>query len=222
MIRANQVAGLPVIDVDAADKMGEVEDLVLDLDAGLVAGIRLTHGPPLIGGRQHQFLAASAVRGLGPDALTVHRPTGTLADAAHLESLPRASILVGRKVVSHGGQLLGIVEDVLIEPQDGRVIGYALGAAGPTVGLDRLLGGGRSRQPDYVRADSEVRVGRSLIVVPDQALVRMRDGNGGPEATSIDTLMTASTVQWRDPQPLAGRAGGEEPLAGRAGREELR
>ena len=55
--------------------------------------------------------------------MTVHR-AGDAEAGASLEDLPRVSDLTGRKVVSDQGRLLGTVDDVLIDENDGRIVGY--------------------------------------------------------------------------------------------------
>src|SRR5437773_7044933 len=113
MIRASELAGRPVIDIDAAEKMGTVEKLILDPDGRRVAGVVIVRGGGFPGNKEHTTIPASAVHTIGPDALTVKRDEAGSADIARLEALPRGSDVIGRKVVTQDGRYLGKVDDVL-------------------------------------------------------------------------------------------------------------
>ena len=139
------------------------------------------------------------VHAVGPDAITVRRLAEAGFEMWQLSGLPRLSQITGRKVVSYTGKLLGIIDDVLIDPSDGRIIGYALGSSRPTRALERWLAGetGRSR-PDYVRADVDLRVGQSMIMVPDDAVVRAGEEPAPVPADAADRLTAATASGWSD------------------------
>jgi len=155
MIRATELGGRAVVDMDAAEKVGKIEKVILDPEARRVAGFTVAHGGSLISHGTRMTLPASSVHAIGPDAVTVHGSV-VVGDLAHLDDLPRVSDVVGRKVVSRDGRLLGKVEDVLINDEDGRIIGYELSEHDGT----------------YLRAETDLRTGRDLIVVPEDAVAR--------------------------------------------------
>src|SRR5215208_6218440 len=116
MIRARQLEGRAVVDIDAAEKLGKIDEIILDPDAARIAGFTVTRAESMLNGKQHVMIPASAVHALGPDALTVHqRATVEPVDDVTYTNLPRVSDIVGRKVVSESGRLLGKVDDVLID-----------------------------------------------------------------------------------------------------------
>src|SRR5207302_6040412 len=84
------------------------------------------------------------------------------AGSGDLTSLPRLSDLLGQKMVTESGKLLGLIDDVLIDDQGARIVGYALGSGDPAARLGTLLGHEPTREPDYVRADANLRVGDRL------------------------------------------------------------
>ena len=171
MIRATELGGRAVVEMDAAEKLGNVHKVILDPDGRRVAGFVLARGGSLFNTGSEATLPASAVHAIGPDAITVRSRTINDAEADRLEQLPRVSDLVGRKVVSQDGQLLGTVDDVLIEPADGRIIGYALEGGNALGKLEDLLSGDKRHQrPAYIRADAELRAGRDLIIAPADAV----------------------------------------------------
>lgn len=174
MIRATELGGRAVVDVDAAEKLGKIERVVLDPDSRRVAGFVVSRGSSLFNAGDSIHLAARCVHAIGPDAITVHRDVGErLAADDVLEGLPRVSDMVGRKVVSDQGRLLGTVDDVLIDERDGRILGYALTGDGADDKLKNLLPGKaqeHDRRGSYLKADANLRAGKDLIVAPEDAV----------------------------------------------------
>ncbi|HLH21936.1 MAG TPA: PRC-barrel domain-containing protein [Chloroflexota bacterium] len=171
MMRAKDLHGRAVIDLESARKLGSVGELLLDPQGRQIAGLVVSEGGSLLGGQHHMIVPAAALHAIGEDAITV-RDTGSPAPANEdFGGLPRLSKLLGRRVVTQGGKLLGSLEDVLIEGANGRISGYLLGASHePGEAIEGWFGGGKS-QPRYVRADTDIRVGEDLIVVPDNAVI---------------------------------------------------
>jgi len=171
MIRASELYGRVLVDLDTAEKVGTVDEIIVDPYAPCVAGYVVCTGRGLFGSGPRTLVATESVHAIGPDALTIRR-TAPIGDAAsHLDNLPRLAELTGRKMVSYGGRLLGTIEDALIDERDGRIIGYPLDADGLTSGFDRLFTLHlKSDRLEYVRADADLRVGAKLVVVPDDAI----------------------------------------------------
>ncbi len=172
LIRATELSGRAVVDLDAAEKVGKVDRIVLDPDARRVAALLVSRGSAVAGDGLHMTVLASSIRAIGPDAVTIHR-VGVLADQTmtRLEQLPCASDIIGRKVVSEDGRLLGRVDDVLIDRSDGRILGYTLGDRDVLGKIGDLIAGDRKRHhASYLRADADLRTGPDLIIAPDDAV----------------------------------------------------
>jgi uncharacterized protein YrrD len=204
MIRATTLRGRSIVDLDSATKLGQLEELILDPEGQRVAGLVVTQGPALLGDRHERLLPASSVHAVGPDALTVRAGADTASDAA-LTGLPRLTGITGHKAVTHGGRLLGVIDDILIDPQDGRIVGYALGAHGPAGRLEELFAGKHTGEGDYIRADTDVRVGQDLIVVPDDAVVTPRPSEPEPDVPTAPRQ--ASPVRWLTAQHRSSHEG---------------
>jgi sporulation protein YlmC with PRC-barrel domain len=176
MIRASELYGRAVIDLDTAERVGEVEEIIVDPYGPGIAGYVVSCERSLFRSRKRIIVPIEAFHAIGRDALTM-RSVGTPAyQTAHLDALPRLSELTGRRMVSFGGRLLGSVEDALISERNGRIIGYPLDRPGPGTWLETMFGlGWRSERPDYVRADATLRIGARLIVVPDDAIASGSD-----------------------------------------------
>jgi uncharacterized protein YrrD len=168
MMRATQLRGRAVIDMDAAEKLGRVDRIFLDTQARKVAGFRVSHGGMLTLSLNPVMIPASSVHAIGPDAITVH--CTAVEDATRLVEFPRVFDFVGRTVISQRGQKLGVIDDVLISEADGRIIGYELADGNVMAQLGRLIADTKKRQIRYIRADADVRTGRDLMIVPEEAV----------------------------------------------------
>ena len=198
MIRAKELGGRAVVDVDAAEKLGRIDRIVLDPESRRVAGFVVSRGSSIFKNDQDIVLSASCVHAVGPDAVTVHRTAGDSVEG--LEALPRVSDIAGRKVVSESGRLIGTVDDVLIDETDGRIIGYALAGRDVEGKLRALVSGDTepARAP-FLRADANLRAGRDLIVAPDDAVSFDWDGL---TPTPAPEPVVDRSVRWKSALPV--------------------
>lgn len=171
MIRASGLYGRAVIDLDTAERIGEVDEIIVDPYGPGIAGYVVAGARSMFSSKKRIIIPTDAVHVIGPDAVTMRSAGAPDYQTAHLDALPRLSELTGRRMVSFGGRFLGAVEDALISERDGRIIGYPLERLGPGTWLESVFGlGWRAERPDYVRADAALRIGARLIVVPDDAI----------------------------------------------------
>src|SRR5262245_7623784 len=98
-----------------------------------------------------------------------------MQELAELDNLPRMSDIIGHKMVTQSGRLLGVIDDMLINRADGTIIGFVVGE-GVRNKLENIFNPQRSRVHGYVRADANLHVGKELIVVPDDALIEGQPG----------------------------------------------
>ena len=202
MIRASELYGRPVVDLDTAEKVGTVDEIIVDTDAPSVAGYVIAEGGSLFGRGKRSLIASEVVHAIGPDAITIQKKRSYDVSHAYLDSLPRLSELTGRRMISRGGRLLGIVEEALIDERSGRIIGYPLESSRMAPGLERVFGlAATSSQIRYVRADADLRLGSRIIVVPDDAVATYDDAPlPAPEqsADPVDEVESAD-IETRDP-----------------------
>ncbi len=203
MIRARELEGRALVDLETADRLGEIEQLILDPHARRVAGMVVNRRDSLLPGGPELVLPAAAVHAVGPDVVTIRHSLAAEAPIAELADLPRAGELRGRKVVTHGGVFVGAIDDVLLDEASGQLIGYTLGKPGPTSGLESLFGGRREASRDYVRADADLRMGESLVVVPDDAVVTGID----QEPRQADGQVVHETIVWSSNDGHLSRVG---------------
>ncbi|MGE5209533.1 MAG: PRC-barrel domain-containing protein [Alphaproteobacteria bacterium] len=181
MIKGTHLIGRAVIDMEAAERLGRIKEIIVQRDGERVAGFIVAHGETIVGtGGTRRTIPASALHAIGPDAVTVHGSEVKERASADLGNLPRMSDVIGRKMLTRSGRLLGSISDVLINGDDGTIIGFAVGESVRSK-LENILNPQRSKINGYVRADADLHVGNELIVVPDNALI---EGEPGAQETA--------------------------------------
>jgi uncharacterized protein YrrD len=185
MIKGSQLVGRAVIDMEAAERLGKIKEIIVQRDGERVAGFVVVHGETMVGtGGKRRMIAASAVHSIGPDAMTVRG--SAMQELAELDNLPRMSDIIGHKMITQSGRLLGVIGDMLINHADGTIIGFVVGE-GVRNKLEGIFNPQRPRVNGYVRADANLHVGKELIVVPDDALI---EGEPGAHKHEGETAMT--------------------------------
>ena len=170
MVRARQLNGRTVVDMEAAEKLGRLDKIIFDPAARRVVGFLVARNiESLFRPATHLYVPAAAVHAIGPDAVTV-RHGAPDTDYERLENLPRVSDFIGRTVISESGRWLGRIDDVLISGADGRIVGYELVNADVMAKVEALFRNRRDEQRVYLRADRELRIGPQLIVAPEDAI----------------------------------------------------
>jgi uncharacterized protein YrrD len=197
MIKGSQLIGRAVIDMEAAERLGKIKEIIVQRDGERVAGFVIVHGETMVGtGGKRRMIAASAVHSIGPDAMTV-RGSG-MQELAELDNLPRMSDIIGHKMITQSGRLLGIIDDMLINRVDGTIIGFVVGE-GVRNKLENIFNPQRSRVHGYVRADANLHVGKELIVVPDDALIEGEpDLHEGERETATVKTDEADSHPWEE------------------------
>src|SRR6516225_5360606 len=199
MIKGSQLIGRAVIDMEAAERLGKIKEIIVQRDGERVAGFIVVHGETIVrSGGKRRMIPASAVYSIGPDAMTVRG--SSMLELAELDNLPRMSDIIGHKMVTQSGRLLGVIDDMLINRADGSIVGFVVGA-GVRNKLESILNPQRPRVQGYVRADADLHVGNELIVVPDDALI---EGEPGAHEHERETA-TAKTDE-ADSHPWEQRA----------------
>jgi sporulation protein YlmC with PRC-barrel domain len=153
-VTLSQLRGHPLIDITEGKTIGSVYDVLLDQQRRTIQAFTTK------GGLFHKSVLVPAMRAtIGVDAVTFQ--PGALAgqDTSWLEDLPKASDLVGIRVLSNTGQLLGTVEEVRLDPESGSLT--ALEMAPEQTGIAHRLGSARR----LVAASSVISFGPDTIIV---------------------------------------------------------
>ena len=129
----NSFVGRPVVCVESANKLGQVEDLVVDPVTGRLAGFSIKTP------QDTQVLVdLEGIHGIGPDAVMVERDESLLPpEHSLIRGLPLArKQLLGVKVITEDGQLLGEIRNLYVHENDTALFIYEVGSSI----LDKLLG----------------------------------------------------------------------------------
>src|SRR5215470_4411543 len=203
MIKGTQLVGRAVIDMEAAERLGRIKEIIVQHDGERVAGFVVVHGETIVGtGGTRRMIPAFAVYSIGPDAMTV-RGTAVTERLAELDNLPRMSDIIGHKMVTRSGRLLGVIDDMLVNGTDGSIVGFIVGE-GVRNKLENIFNPQRPRVHGYVRADADLHVGKELIVVPDNALIE-----GEPNAQEREQETAAAKIDEPESHPWEERASAE-------------
>jgi uncharacterized protein YrrD len=164
LLRATDHVGRPVVTL-AGDRIGEVKDVVLGLQQGVLVGFTLRN-PGFLGGPRREALPWSSVHAVGADAVMVGGE-----DALAEGGAGEAHVAIDVPVISEAGDRLGNVVDVILETgTPTQVVGFEVAAADsqPSKGRRTLL------PIEAMRAASE-----EAVVVPVEATHLVADDLAG-------------------------------------------
>ncbi len=131
VMRASDIIGLPVVSIDSGEDIAEIRDVLYDGGEHRLLGFTLNKRG-LLAGRMRDALPASSVEAIGADAVMVAgesdlapAPGGADDLAGGGEPMP----IVGNRVVTADGNVLGEVVGVVVETGDEhRAVGYEIAA----------------------------------------------------------------------------------------------
>jgi uncharacterized protein YrrD len=160
MRKAQDLIGLLVIELEGGGHVGEVRDVLFTTQgefhslllekAGLLSPSRVVH--------------RASVHAVGRDAITIRHRLDAVQfrdDTGLIRSLMDGDIhFVGKDVLTQTGNLLGTVEDVYIDEDLRKIVGYEL-----SEGLLVDLKEGRK----VLLAHPEMMVGADALLVPEEA-----------------------------------------------------
>jgi uncharacterized protein YrrD len=156
MRKVSELRGLAVVDVESGTKLGAVDELVVSPEDGRILAVVLKRG--LMGGAT-SYVGASDVHAFGADAITVKGHDVARKEDAVDETIREAHrstrALVGNKVVTESGALVGTVSDYFVDEESRRVTGIA-------------IGGGLMSSEDAMAADRILSVGPDALIVSDE------------------------------------------------------
>lgn len=156
MRKRKDLQGLAIVDVGGT-KLGSIDELVISPEDGRILAFTMAHG--MLGG-SHSYVAIDDVRAIGADAVTVEGENAARRDSEMPDGLRQAHeasrALVGKKVVTENGSLLGTISDYYVDETARRVTGLTVGSGG-------LLSG-----EDGVAADRIMSVGPDAVIVTDE------------------------------------------------------
>jgi uncharacterized protein YrrD len=166
-VKASELKGRAILVLSQAAKVGHVDDILFDAPYRRVLGFRIKRGG-LFGPRE--AMARERVSAIGRDALTVDQPDAINEEQRITELSGAASLdqIKGTKVVTAGGELVGVIDDVTLDDDGREVTSYTLSASL----WDRMTHGNRE-----LSARQVLRLGEGgIMIVPNAVAERIKAG----------------------------------------------
>jgi uncharacterized protein YrrD len=158
----SQLRNHPLVNIYEGREIGRVADVLLDEQRRVIQAFAtkkgLLHGPTYV-----PNIKAS----IGVDAITFQPGTLEGQDTSWLDNLPRASELLGARILSEGGQMLGTVENIRFLQDNGMLLAYEVKPAQTGV-MHRL-----SRSRRLLSAASIISYGPDAIITRDTILAEI-------------------------------------------------
>jgi len=152
----NDLRGMPVIESDTGNKLGEVVDALIDPLKGKVVGLSVRTGE----GETSTLPAPRIV--IGIDAIMVADIDGLGSPVGRIAGTPVSTGIVGTNVVTENGSLIGQVSDVYVAAERQDIVYHITESA-----LQDIFGGGFYLAGNVPRAFSND--GMRMIVPADTA-----------------------------------------------------
>ena len=180
MYRVSDMIGKSVVSTMSGEKLGTVSDVLLDGVAVRVLGLVVRHG--LIA--KERVLPLEDVQTVGPDALLARTDEHLMSSKEWREAdvhAIRSSSIHGRRVVTAGGEQVGVVSDMLVMEQTGALGGLEIES--------QSLGGLRTRRT-MLPPDADPRIGPDAVIIRDgtpAGASRSGDDHGEVRADNTST-----------------------------------
>ncbi|MBI2873946.1 MAG: PRC-barrel domain-containing protein [Firmicutes bacterium] len=182
LIRSRDVMGMPVVGLNEGEILGRIREPVIVARERRVRGFHLGSSRA---SREIRILAFDKIRRIGRDVVTVAEPGSVLegtSAVAWRDNLGTEIDLLGARAVTENGQLVGRVEDFLLDPRKGEI--GALLLSGGLV-QDLIKG------PVLLNLRAVLTLGRDAVIVRDdfeESLSRATGGLGSGLEESVRRL----------------------------------
>lgn len=149
-----QIRGMPVVSLGEGKELGRVDALLVDPDEARVRWLRLGKGG-FFG--ETRVISVQAIEAIGENAITVDSEASAtrIEEVAEAQELARDKRrLVGNRVLTEKGRLLGEIQDFELDEDTFRIVQYEIGKGD-------LLG----TQPHYIPAERVRTIGPDAVLV---------------------------------------------------------
>jgi sporulation protein YlmC with PRC-barrel domain len=163
-MKFSELKGRAVVNLEDASKLGTIEDLMVDAESHHIVSIKVRTGMF----HAAQIVPVADVTNVGGDAVTI-----STGGTANITSMPESTAsptsvgsqgpieitsLLGNKVVTDAGTMVGELSDVMIDWVDLTITGYEVHMGGPF-----------TKAQEFVDTPG-VRYGNKLITLPAELL----------------------------------------------------
>ncbi|GGD03469.1 PRC-barrel domain-containing protein [Pontibacillus salipaludis] len=195
MKRSHEITELPIISIVDGKEVGRVKSLVINPDEGHVDFLTIEHKEWQVSVKAIPF---KKVIGVGEYAVTIESPTAIL----DLDEIPIANELInkkvkiiGSKVMTRKGQLIGEVTEYYVNDDTGKVIAASVQMGNEEVVLD---------------STSVVTYSEHMTIVSEEALTQyvttLEELTGQPEGANTQEQPIKASQEDRGQDPVAVEA----------------
>lgn len=194
-----EIIGLRIISISDGTQVGVVKDFVLNPQEKTLDFLIIDQPTDYFGAKVIPF---ADVLGLGAFAITISDPNVIQDVAQNIQAqilLKQDTRVIGTKVLTKKGQLIGEVKEILIDEETGRIAACLFEAEG---------------QMNEISAEKIITLGKELLIIEgDQMLQQILDQNT-ENLSETSSNSTAPTPRADDIQDTAGVDSAGEPEAG--------
>ncbi len=173
LVRATDIAGLPVVSVADGEALADVKDVVYNPEQGRLLGFTLNKRG-FLRGPMKAVLPMASVHAIGRDAVMVPDTDACEAKGSGLADEVSESSgrnVMGNEVLTDSGQRLGKVTNIVVDADTGEVLGYEL------EGDPRLQA--HAGRPMFMPIPNTLAVSGTALMVPATAEPFIRDDLSG-------------------------------------------
>lgn len=157
MYRSKKLLALPVISLSDGEELGKVKGIIIDSETISLAALVLDYRKGFL--KEPRLIHFDQITSFGDYAITIKNPSACerIGSRPQLNPLVRQPVqILGAKVLSEDGNLLGTVEEFTFEPTTGKISSLEL-----TDNLLSTLFKGKS----YLDGNTITALGKSTIIV---------------------------------------------------------
>ena len=175
MQKLQKLLGLPVLETETGTQIGEVQEVVLDIEGAVVLGIIIVSATWF---NQDQGIAFEDLFSIGRDAIMV-RNNGVIQEVAAfmvIDNSYHLQDLLKKQIFTETGLQLGVLVDIAFDDTTGEIKGYQL-----SDGLFTDLLYGRMMMP---LPEAQV-VAEDKLIVPESMAKLLQSKIGEPEESEF-------------------------------------
>lgn len=201
---SNELRGLPIVSIAEGEEVGLVKDFIFDPGKNAVVGMVVEDRAWFKGAKAIRF---GRIHNIGDYAVTVENTSAVVSletEEEFIGLLERAITIVGSKVITKGGRMIGFIREFSIDPHTGQVTGFELAEDLHLKPQSRKL---------IIPQDQVITVGRDVLVVTDDVeSFLVEDFNnvsatGSRPAAAQSRPAAAATAPDPSPHPLLSGLG---------------
>jgi len=174
MRKSKQFESMPVISLEEGQQIGRVKSLVIDPANKKVAALIIDQKGLF---KEQRFIPYEKVKSAGNDVITIEKTVHVERGASlpDIVKLVREKIdIIGAKLVTENGSLLGHVDEYYVELATGNIAGVAFSSNL----INTMLKGHAFLDIAYVRT-----LGKEVVIVTDEAMDNIIKLDGGLKET---------------------------------------